>query len=531
MACTQFNWLPAEPEIDTSRVVQELYTELLVCGGGTGGLFAAASAAELGVDTLIIEKHPYFAKVKDEFGAVGSRLQREAGVKIDQWELLHDASMYASNEIDQKLWLTWIQDSGEAMDWWEERVTEAGEKLWFQYGFNTHPYLLRGYTKYTTGHRPEWTKTTGAKVLWEFAEKHGAQRMMNTGLVKLIKEKGKVVGAIAKDEKSGNYIRILASGGVIIATGGYANNLEMIEQLQPETRDIICRTVCDGVGMGDGIKACLWAGAAFDNVHTPIVFDRGVLCPNETPRTCKLDGATLEINAQPFLKVNLNGERFCSESAPYDFMLHAARLQPGSCYCIVFDSSYEEDIAQFDMSGCSRLIPFPNGAPTSHSLPEMKGKMERMLQEGRYVQAGTLEELADKLNIPRENFLNTVRRYNELCQIGEDLDFGKMPHQLTMIDTPPYYGCRMCGFLLSTVDGIRIDTDMRALDTEGAPIEGLYPVGNDSGGFFAHTYFNYVTGCAAGRTVTFARRAAKIIAARLGKLPVKSLFPPVAKIN
>ncbi len=79
-----------------------------------------------------------------------------------------------------------------------------------------------------------------------------------------------------------------------------------------------------------------------------------------------------------------------------------------------------------------------------------------------------------------------------------------------MID-PPFYGCRSCGFLLATLDGIRIDTNMNATDETGAPIPGLYVVGNDSGGFFAHTYFSNVTGCAAGRTATFARRAARII--------------------
>jgi len=332
---------------------------------------------------------------------------------------------------------------------------------------------------------------------------------MNTGLVKLLREGGRVTGAIAQNQENGEYIRVNASKGVVVATGGYANDQEMLGSLQPHTRNIICRVICDGYGMGDGIRACLWAGASFDSVHTSIVFDRGVLRADETPRGCALDGETNQFNAQPWLKVNLRGERFANESVPYDFILHASALQPGGCYCVIFDSKYETDIENFEMAGCSRLTPFSNGAPIHQTLPEMNAKLQRFLTEGRYVKADTVEELAKGLGIPADNLVSAVERYNELCRMGKDEDFGKLPRHLTSVSEPPFYGSRTCGFLLSTVDGIRVNTDMNALDTALAPIPGLYVVGNDSGGFFANTYFSNITGCAAGRTATFARRAAK----------------------
>ena len=65
------------------------------------------------------------------------------------------------------------------------------------------------------------------------------------------------------------------------------------------------------------------------------------------------------------------------------------------------------------------------------------------------------------------------------------------------------YGCKNTGFILCTLDGINIDTNMRAIDTEGNVIPGLYVNGNDSGGYFANTYPNLSTGMACGRTVTF----------------------------
>ena len=507
------NWLGKEPEIADEQIKTVLNTEMLVIGGGLGGLVCSASGAESGLKTILIEKRSMLAHTKNEFGALGSTLQKQEGVEIDKWELIRDALMYSAGYIDERLWTLWADESGEAIDWLGDRFGEGGSVMWFQGGYEQHSPDGFGFTKYLSGHRPKWGKKSGSHILRDYAMAHGASVLMNTGLVKLIREDGRVTGCIAWDSKKEEYVRINASKGLVVATGGYAKNIDMLEALQPQTRDVICLSVCDGHGMGDGIRACIWAGAKFDDVHTSIVFDRGVLRTGETPRTCALDGDTNEINAQPWLKVNLNGERFSNESVPYDFILHAARLQPGGCYCVIFDADFEKYVENFEMAGCSRLVPFSNDAPISHTLSDMVTKTERHIKEGRYAKADTIEELAEMLFIPKDNLVRTVARYNELYDLGKDEDFGKLPHHLSKITTPPFYGCRTCGFILSTVDGIRINTDMNALDEAFKPIPGLYVVGNDSGGFFANTYFNTVTGCAGGRTVTFARRAAKTIAA------------------
>ena len=80
------------------------------------------------------------------------------------------------------------------------------------------------------------------------------------------------------------------------------------------------------------------------------------------------------------------------------------------------------------------------------------------------------------------------------------------------MDTAPFYGVRLTGYMLCTLDGIRINESMNALDEHGDPIEGPYVCGNDSGAFFAYTYPDQITGLAAGRSATFARRAGRIAA-------------------
>ncbi len=134
------------------------------------------------------------------------------------------------------------------------------------------------------------------------------------------------------------------------------------------------------------------------------------------------------------------------------------------------------------------------------------------MKSGNLQQADTPEELAKKLNIPADTFAATVSRYNELAAKGVDEDFYKDAYRFLPVSKPPYYGIRVTGWLLSTLDGIRIDTQMRPLDAMNVPFEGLHVVGDSSGSYFAHTYPNLTTGYANGRTTTFARRVARILA-------------------
>ena len=107
--------------------------------------------------------------------------------------------------------------------------------------------------------------------------------------------------------------------------------------------------------------------------------------------------------------------------------------------------------------------------------------------------------------------MKTVERYNQLCAQGKDEDYGKAPHRMTPVDTAPFYGVRTCAWHLTTLDGVRINTDMQVMREDGSIIEGLYAAGDCSGGFFANNYPNLFTGLACGRTMTFARHAAQVL--------------------
>ena len=129
-----------------------------------------------------------------------------------------------------------------------------------------------------------------------------------------------------------------------------------------------------------------------------------------------------------------------------------------------------------------------------------------------WMKADTMEELAAKLNLPVEATVATWERYNKFAEQGKDEDYNKEPYRLTSLTHPPYYGVRTGAWFLATIDGCPINTDMHPVNEAGEQIDGLYLVGNDSGGFFSVSYPNLMTGLAAGRTMTFGRRAGMLAA-------------------
>ena len=150
---------------------------------------------------------------------------------------------------------------------------------------------------------------------------------------------------------------------------------------------------------------------------------------------------------------------------------------------------------------------YPNNFPMM-----LMGKLHAdLLKDGYMQQAYTIEELAEKLMIPEDSLKSTVERYNRLCEKGNDDDFGKLFSRMRPVIKPPFFGVTVGGVLLCTLDGLRINTDMQVLNKKMKPIEGLFAIGNDSGGFFANSYPELAVGVAAGRSMTFGRHVGKFL--------------------
>ena len=511
-APAEASWPGTAADIAESDIVETVETEFLVVGAGTGGLFAACAAGEAGMETFVLEKYNG-GVVRDDVGGVNSRLQQADGCVIDEQAYLRDMYHYAAGQCNLALHKVWYAKSGETVDWYQDVLASYGVELWHEAAEEKHE---TNYHHWATGHSPAWPadgSLDGFKVLSDHAEKTGHVTLRyNTPMVQLLVEDDKVVGAIGKGENG--YVRVKASKGTLVCTGGYGANTELMATLQPHTTSIYASNTAQPGCDGDGIRACLQVGAKMDETHSSMLFDRCCVKPDSLGGADCPDSGMFWMGSQPWLKVNLNGERFCNESGTYDFILHADAAQPGNIHICLWDADCETYAEQFDMHGCSRMFPFDNGAAPNMPFAATAKINEGLIEKGYIQQADTIEELAKKLNVPADTLAATVARNYENYDNQFDPDFGKEPFRLSPVRKPPFYGVRTTGKLLCTMDGINVNTEGQALRADGSVIEGLYVTGNDSGGYYSMTYPNLSTGNACGRTVTFARMIAQNLAAK-----------------
>jgi len=539
-------WHGSEPEIPQSAITETIETEILICGAGNAGIAAAIVAGNQGAKTLVIEKDKKMGLIKPYMGAIDTKAQKAVGDKarIDKEEIVQELVNYGTkytdekkiygpdykpskylgaNKVDEKLVRLWADESGPTFDFLAEELSEYGIKHVAEYdighghhgAFKAFPVQTKLLVPFHKG-GPLAVAHAGVYVLEKFfikkAESYGVKIMFNTGMVKVIKDGSRVVGVIAR-KKNGKYIRINASKGVLIATGGYAANEELVAKLNPEAVAVSTLRYVQKGNQGDGIKAGVWAGGEKDEYPSAMVFDRGPTKPGGKSGLPIKTGATFSsifFGSQPFMKVNMNGKRFTSESVPYDIVLHPLQDQKNGVYCIIWDANYWKHIKSFHTIGCSRMIP-SNSKPKTFEgmgfLPNY-GLMTLMRLKGLLKKSRTIEGLAKKLKLPPEEFKATIERYNQMASHGEDKDFGKDPDTLLSLVKPPYYGITNAGWLLTTMDGLRINENTQVLDTKGNVIEGLYAAGDVAGGFFANNFYpELIVGVAVGKTMTFARHA------------------------
>lgn len=501
---------PPRPITKFDKTVE---TDVLVVGAGNAGLFAACAAAEKGARVVVLERNAMLGTGREWIGGLGSRLQKSHGVKIDRNEIVEEVCRYASHRTDQRLVRLWADKSGETIDWLETVCEEYGAGLVLE--TDTGAPMHGVYRTYPIQHNIQDDKRAieSTEILKKKAEKLGVTILLETPMAQLLREESgerRVVGAAAS-VKDGN-IRFLAKKGVILATGGYSNDMDMLREENPTAVRSCSATATHAGSKGDGIKAATWIGAAKDDVPTVMIFDRGGF-PVGAPTGGDLTkGLFLHMGSQPFLKVNRKGERFCNESVPYDFMIHAAANEPGDSYFMIWDADWKEHTRKFHTIGCSRLQPSPSGSKlllfTETATEQMHNNA--LVPAKVIVESDSIEGLAEKMGVPRDALVATVKRYNELC--AKDEDFGKEPYRMLPLLKPPFRAGHLAGQLLCTLDGLRVDTRMRVLDEGGNPIGGLYAAGNDSGGFFSGNYPEYMVGIACGRTITFGRIAGQAAA-------------------
>ena len=518
------DWLGKEPDIDEAAITETVDTDILIVGAGNGGMGAAAYAAAHGLNFRVIEQNGNVQDTRHWVGAVDGFGAQAQGIKMDRAKLLSEISRYASGKCDQRVVKTWINESGEMIEFIRSIMEDKyGVKMVYTYG-DEAKWPAENAEHNTDYMYPEieytYDRSSGAarnELLLDYIRELGYDVDFKTSLAKLEKDStGRITGIIAQSTEDDHFIRYNANKGVLLACGGFPGNPYMMEQLDPLGTSVTTACSYSPADKGYGIRAAVWAGANLDKEAAPMLFDRGIVAPGVDGGYVVSDSAfggkafpgpirQYNPGTQPFLKVNRNGERFANESSPYNDIVYAAAHQPGRVYAQICDANILEDAKRFHTIGCS--------AQTRNAGAEyIQKQMDNAEKEGVFFKADTIEELADKLGFTgeaKDTFLATVERYNELYDKQNDEDFGKPAYRLSAIRTAPFYGCWLGASLLCTEQGIAINDKGQALDNDNKPMPGLYVTGDMSGSFFANNYPCLMAGVAMGRTLTYAIKAIK----------------------
>lgn len=324
----------------------------------------------------------------------------------------------------------------------------------------------------------------------------GIPLWLNTPAKELVVEGGRVVGVVA--EKEGRPMRIGASKGVLLASGGFEGSQEMREKYLPKPTKVEW-SCANKKNTGDGINMGLKVGAAID------LMDDGWWGPSTlVPGEEHARILVIEKSLPGGIIVNKKGERFVNEASAYIDVVNAmyAKNLPGA-----------ESVPAYLIFDATFLKKYPVGP----LLPG--GKWPRI--PNYLVQSDTIEGLAAQVGIDAAGLKATVTKFNGYAQTGKDPDFNRgetvfdkyygdanvKPNPcLGPIEKPPFYCLITYPGELGTKGGLKADARARVLNEAGQPIPGLYATGNTSAAAMGRTYPG--AGATIGPSMTFGYIAA-----------------------
>ncbi len=486
-----YSWeTPPEP-IPEDKIISAEEADVVVVGAGISGMCAAGRASQLGMSVIIIEKGSGPIARGAQMGALDSRVMRAKGIHIDKKQFVREWIKISGNRCKEELVWTFANRSGEMMDWLLSLGEGKGVGCEIYGGYYKGPV----YTEYPGTHiltREEDSpyKHSGAMLANEMFEEqireHKNKMYFFTRAEQLEQKDRRVTGVIASSKDG--YKRFKAKKGVILATGDIGGDPEMLAAYAPlGLKPKMNWYIPPGMNTGDGHKMGYWAGGAFEDAPWPTMIHL----------------LAYAFYCFFFLFVNSEGNRFMNEDNWVQAKAIKVLQQPGDAdYAYtIFDSKWIDEIEEKSPLGGGQfwepLVTW-YGKPWNrdNGIPET---IEGYIEKGFCFRADTLEELAAKLEVPYENLKRSVDRYNELYEMGDDADFGKRAELLTSISKPPYYGLKWGPALLTVDGGLNIDTRMRVLDRENKVIDGLYAVGNVSGGLYGVDYPVILNGNSNGR--------------------------------
>lgn len=464
----------------------DLEADVVVVGYGVAGACAAIEAARAGADVLVLERTGGWGGAAAMSGGFiylggGTALQQKLGFSDTPENMEKFLTAALGPGVDKAKIHDYCQGSVEHFDWlvaqgvpfnevfWGEPGYEppADEGLMFSGGENAAPFNTiadpapRGHLAWTKDKK--LGEKGGGYMLMEplaqTAESLGVRHEYDVRLRRLVvDDDGRVVGVAAT--RYGKPVLVRAHRGVVLATGSFAYNHEMVERYAPKISGRPAATVEEHDGIGIRVAQALGADLAhMDATEVALVADPQVVVRG--------------------ILVNGHGQRFITEDTYPGRMGQAILQEQGNKAYLIIDEEALEAAFQTKSS-----MSFLRIAPT-------------------WV-AETVEELESEMGLPAKTLQTTLELYNHHAANGEDPFQHKKPEWVKPIGTPlGAYDLRgyTGGF---TLGGLRTDLDSRVLHVSGEPIPGLYAAGRVTSGICAG---GYASGCSLGDGSFYGRRA------------------------
>lgn len=336
-----------------------------------------------------------------------------------------------------------------------------------------------------------------ARLRLSLAEANG-ELWLSTAFKDFIMGKGRVIGIIV--ERDGQELKIEAKKGVVLSSGGFSHNQTLREKYLPSPTNAAWTSSPEGQ-TGDILEPGVKIGATLDLMDkvwgAPSVID-----PQGHPFFLVADRGVPNM-----IVVDSAGQRFVNEAAPYhefvDTMYkHQEVTQQAVPSWILIDASAK---SRYIFTGLFPGQAFPKS----------------WFEHGVAKSAETIEELAKQMEVPAENLVATVNRFNDFARNGHDDDFYRgdsaydnyygdptLPNpNLAEIKKAPYYALRLYPGDIGTKGGLVVDEYARVIKENGEPIEGLYASGNCSASIMGETYPGPGATIGPGMTLSFVATA------------------------
>lgn len=491
--------------------MEKIVADIAVVGAGPAGLCAAVAAAEEGFSVAVFEKYNVPGGTANmgmgPFG-VGSRVQRRSMGTLTREEAFTRFMDYVHWQSDPNLVHDYIWNSGPTIDWLEDMgVQFAGAMKNFPQSEATWHVVQP-----PDGSRPGARCASAMnRVIYERALELGVQFYFNTPGQKLLKEDNYIIGLTAQGEDGTEYE--VEADAVIIATGGFGTNPEMVKEytgytLEKDMFDFMIPGI-----MGDGIKMAWEAGAGKGRME----MERTGKVPLPDSVAMSAPQCRLFSNAGA-IAVNLLGMRCANEDILQNHSINGniADYQKDRC---MFRILTDDAVQYYQDHGSD----FEGQVYHQTGIGEFAPGWHKLCEDWPAIcfEADSPEELAEKIGMPADVFAETVARYNQQCAQNYDDDFCKSRESLVPLTGKRFYAMKIMPSAYGSLGGIKINSKLQVITEDYEVIEGLYGAGTDVNELYNGTYFYYFPGSSMGFAVTTGRMAGQYAAAFLRSLEDK----------